>query len=128
MSGLVQCIAYIVTAQPNRKKKKKKSEEVRFLRPTCAPPNPSFPTMYLTILSFLYLAGHSHSCSSFLFHFHSRQHTYTHSPTGTLLITSTVFFFFPWQDHRKTLKNITPSHKLFEVKFLISFYGYYVLV
>ena len=51
---------------------------------------------------------------------------FPHSPTSILLITSTIFFF--WQDHWKTLKNITPSHKLFEVKFLISFYGNYVLV
>ena len=67
---------------PVRPKKKRGGGGKYFLVPTClptTPPNPSSPTTYLTIPSFLSLARHSHSCSPFLFLFQSTQHTYTHS-------------------------------------------------
>ena len=91
--------------------KKRKGGGRYFLVPMClptTPPNPSSPTTYLTIPSFLSLARHSHSCSPFIFLFQSTQHTYTHSspspPTGTfLIITSTIFL-------AKSLENPQEHH------------------
>ena len=67
-----------------------------------------------------------------LFFFIFTQHNTTHihtllSLTLPLVYSSSPPLFFR-QDHRKTLKNITHSHKLFEVKVLINLCGYYVFV
>ena len=106
--------------------KKKKKSDCWFPRASHLTPLP----ITQSTPSFLSLAGHSHSCSPFLFLFQSTQHTYTHSSPSQshrYIPHHHIYHFFR-QNHQKILKNITPSHKLFEVKVLISFDEYYVLV
>ena len=57
-----------------------------------------------------------------LFFFFNQHNTHTHTPLPhppPVHSLSPPLPFF-WQNHWKILKNITPSHKLFEVKVLIS--------
>ena len=110
---------------PSVKKKKKKRSDCWFSR---APHLSPLPITQSTP-SFLSLAGHSHSCSPFLFLFQSTQHIHTLlSLTLPPVHSSLSPLPFFRQNHQKILKNITPSHKLFEVKVLISFDEYYVLI
>ena len=95
-----------------------------FLVPTClptTPPNPSSPTtshnslfsLFGLSLSFLFPFSFSFSINTT--HIHTLL-SLTLPPVHSL--SSPLPFF--WQNHWKILKNITPSHKLFEVKVLIS--------